>query len=1071
MSVKAFDVARWLEGLGLSQYAPAFRDNDIEPDVLPDLTGEDLIALGIGSIGHRRKLLAAIAQLRDGATAAMPERPAPAPAAEARNSAERRQLSVMFCDLVGSTPLSARLDPEDLRVVLGAYHAAVTEAVQQVEGYVAKYMGDGVLAYFGYPQAHEDDAERALRAGLAVVERVGRLQAGGEKLAARVGIATGLVVVGDLIGTGDSQERGVVGETPNLAARLQAMAEPGTVLLDEPTRRLVGDLFEWRALGPQAVRGFAQPVPVWQALREGSVESRFEALRAASLTPLAGRGEEIELLARRWQRARQGEGQVVLLSGEPGIGKSRLADALQAQLAHEPHVRLRYFCSPHHRDSPLQPFVAQLERAAGFAREDSESVRLDKLDALVVGRDAPPLADLLGLAVEARYAALPQDPQRKRELVLEALLHQLRRLARQTPVLMLFEDAHWADSTSLELLDRAVHKIAQLPVLALISFRPEFRPPWLGQAHVLSLSLSRLGQRETAAMVAGVTAGKSLPPELLSHIIARTDGIPLFVEEMTKSLIEGGQLRETEQGFVLDGPLPTLAVPSSLQASLLARLDRLAPVKEVAQIGAAIGREFAYELVSGVARRPDGELQGALDKLVEAGLVFCRGTPPNALYLFKHALVQDTIYGTLLRDRRQELHARIGQALERAFPETAKTQPEVLAHHFTQAGLAERAIDYWQQAGAHALQRSANIEAISHFNQAIALVPALPEGLARDERELDLQLALGPAVMASRGYGAPEVETVYARARELARHLDAGPRLFAVLRGLWEYYEIRARREGLEIAREVLRIAEQSGDRILRLVANDVMGDTLLWVGDFEAAVRHTRHAMELYDPVQDRRLALEHGGYDPRMACLTFGALALWYLGHADQALAQFEEAIAFAGTLDHPPTSVLIAHVAVVHYLRREPGPALARAEAALEIARAHDLKFWLGHAGTTRGWALAMQGDPAAIEEIRRGIAAYRATGAELELTWFWAMLADALLHHGRADEARAVLEEAIAHAEQTGVRLHLAELHRLHGLALTPAAEREAAFRRALTAAREIGARSLEQRVLALLATSS
>ena len=1058
------NVADWLRTLGLEAYEPAFARNDIDGTVLAELTADDLTALGVSSIGHRRKLLAAIALLKPSTTPAEP------PSARAPGTAaERRQLSVMFCDLVGSTPLSTRLDPEDLRQVLGIYHAAVTDEVNRAGGYVAKYMGDGVLAYFGYPQAHENEAEHALRAGLAVVERITSLDAHGATLAVRVGIATGVVVVGDLLGRGDAQERGVVGETPNLAARLQSMAKPGTVLLDDATRRLVGGLFDWRAHGTVPVRGIDRPVAVWQALCTSNVESRFEALRATNLTPLVGRGEEVDLLLRRWQSASQGEGRVALLSGEPGIGKSRLAEALQERLADVVHQRLRCFCSPHHRGSPLQPFIAQLERDAGFVSGDSDETKRDKLLTLLGPSDLSahaPFADLLGLPT---LEAVPEDSQRRRERMLGAMLERLEVLARQRPLLILFEDAHWADSTSLELLDRIIERIARLPMMLIVSFRPEFQPSWVGQAHVSALTLNRLGERDTASVVNSVTAGKSLPPEILARIVERTDGIPLFVEELTKTLIEGGMLREADDAFVLDKPLLTLAIPSSLQASLLARLDRLAPVKEVAQIGAAIGREFAYDLLLAVAARSEAELEQALAQLVDAGLVFQRGTPPTATYLFKHALVQDAAYSTLLRDHRQALHARIAAALEAGFPDIVRNQPETLAHHFTQAGLTGEAVTCWQRAGGHAQRRSANVEAIGHFKQAIALIASLPAGQVRDERELGLQLALGPALMASRGYGVAEVEATYGRARDLCRHLDSGPRLFAVLRGLWEYYEIRANlKEGGEIAREVLRIAEQSGDRTLRLVAHDVMGDTLLWAGDFSGCVEHTRRAIALYDPVQDRHIALDHGGYDPSMAARVFGAHALWYLGRGDEALAQCEDAIAFARALDHPPTSVMVGQVALHHCLRGEPEAARRHAEAALELAAAHDFKFWLANAGISRGWAVAMQGSLEGIEEMKRGIAAYRATGAALEMALWSTFLAEGLLLHSEVEEARAVVDEAIADAERTGVRLHLAEMHRLRGEALHRLGARDQA-RAALQHAREIargqGAKLLEARAAA------
>jgi class 3 adenylate cyclase len=736
------DLARWLEGLGLEQYLHAFRENDIDAAVLPGLTADDLIALGVTSVGHRRKLLGAIATLRAavGAAPGMPEAGSTmisaSPAVPV--GAQRRQLTVMFCDLVGSTALASRLDLEDLREVIGAYHNGVAETIRRFDGFVAKYMGDGVLVYFGYPQAHEDDAERAVRAGLGLIDAVGRLDIKSARLQARIGIATGLVVVGDLIGEGSAQEQLVVGETPNLAARLQAVAEAETIVIAASTRRLVGDLFEYRDLGTVEVRGIAAPVPAWQVLRPSAIESRFEALRGSALTPLVGRDEEIDLLLRLWTRANSGDGQVVLISGEPGIGKSRITAALEERLHGEPHLRLRYFCSPHHQDSALFPTIGQLGHAAGFARDDPPAVKLEKLEALL-SRAKPPdqdvalLAALLSLPPTERHPLPNLNPQQQKERTLEALIRQLESLARQQPTVVVFEDAHWMDPTSRELLDLSIERVHNLPVLLMVTFRPEFQPPWTDQPHVTMLALNRLDRRDRTALVAQIAGGKALPDEVVDQIVERTDGVPLFVEELTKSVLESGVLREQNGTYVLNGPLPPLAIPSSLQASLLARLDRLAPVREVAQIGAAIGREFSYEVLAAVAGRTEAGLRQALDQLAEAGLVLRRGTPP-ATFLFKHALVQDVAYSTLLRGPRRQLHARIGKVLEEQFPETIAAAPETLAYHYSQAGLYDHAIDYWCRAGERALRSSANIEgSLTSPTPSTSSGNCLPRGIVIEE--------------------------------------------------------------------------------------------------------------------------------------------------------------------------------------------------------------------------------------------------------------------------------------------------------------------------------------------------
>ena len=677
-------------------------------------------------------------------------------------------------------------------------------------------MGDGMMIYFGYPQADEDDAERAVRAGLALVDEIGKLDLPSGRLQMRVGIATGLVVVGDLLGSGDTKERDVVGETPNLAARLQAAADPDTVLISAATRRLVGALFELRSRGSSELRGFNEAVPVWQPLRPSSIESRFEALRASSLIPLVGRAEEIELLTRKWAEAKRGDGRVVLLSGEAGIGKSRTIAAFQAELRGQAFVRLRMSCSPHHRDSTLYPIIAHLERAAGFARDDTAATKLDKIEALVSrseenSAEAVKLfADLLSVPTEGRYPPLDLDPQRKRELMFSAFVRQLEGLARQQPVLAVFEDAHWVDSTSLQVVSQVIERVPSLPVLLVITFRPEFHPSWVGQPHVTMLPLDRLGERESAALVGKVAGDKALPGEIVNRIVERTDGIPLFVEELTKSLLESRLLREEDGRYVLDRPLPPLAIPSSLHASLLARLDRLAPVKEVAQIGAALGREFSYELLAAVAERSEDELEDALGQLAGTGLVFHRGTGPGTTFVFKHALVQDAAYSTLLRGQRQELHARIGKVLEDRFPETATTEPEILAHHFTQAGLSDLAIGYWRRAGERALRASADVEGVTHLTHALDLVRSLPPSPERDRRELDLHLALGRMMRATKGYAAAETLRVFSRARNLLNDGATINDQMTVLYGLWSVHYVRAEHAAAhEVAQQCLALADR----------------------------------------------------------------------------------------------------------------------------------------------------------------------------------------------------------------------------------------------------------------------
>jgi class 3 adenylate cyclase len=729
----------------MPEYAARFAENDIDLSVLPHLTDQDLKDLGV-SLGHRRKMLAGIAELAGVAVRAVSHS---APSELMRHDdAERRQLSIMFCDLVGSTMLSTRLDLEDLRAVIGTYHSCCAELIGRNGGFVAKYMGDGILAYFGYPQASEHDAERAVRTGLSLTEAVPNLQTtASAPLSVRVGIATGLVVVGDLIGTGAAQEQAVVGETPNLAARLQALAEPGTVVIASSTRDLIGGLFEYRDLGAVPLKGFDQNVQAWQVLEAEAAESRFEALRVAG-TPLIGREDEIELLMRRWGQVKTGEGRVVLLSGDPGVGKSRVVQALLERLAHEPNARLRYFCSPHHQDSALHPIITQLKRAAGIRRNDTDEQRLTKLEAVLaravddLGESVPLFAELLNIPIGDRYPPLELTPQSRKEKTLHAQLALAAGLAAQQPVLMVFEDVHWSDPTTRALLEILVDRTPGLRVLLIATFRPEFASPWGDRQHVDLLDLGRLPPGQCARMIGHLTHGKALPREIADQILDRTDGVPLFVEELTKTILESGLVREAGNAYLATGLVNPTAIPTTLHASLLARLDRLAPMRDLAQLGAALGRHFSYDLISAVAQLPKRQVDESLAQLERAELIFRRGMPPDAEYTFKHALVQDAAYSTMLREKRQQLHARIAVVLEREFPEIRRTQPETLARHCAEAGLREKAVELYISASQCATAASNNMEAAAHLKRALALVKTLPP-LAQRTIELRNRIMLG----------------------------------------------------------------------------------------------------------------------------------------------------------------------------------------------------------------------------------------------------------------------------------------------------------------------------------------
>jgi class 3 adenylate cyclase/tetratricopeptide (TPR) repeat protein len=1065
------DIEAWLQGLGLERYAPAFRDNEIDWEVLANLTSEDLREIGVAAVGHRRKLLGAIAAL--GASAPTAALTAAVSGASGSTEAERRQLTVMFCDLVGSTPLSTRFDPEDLREIVGAYHRCVADTVSRFAGFVAKYMGDGVLVYFGYPEAHEDDAERAVRAGLAVICAVHRLTTP-EPLNVRLGIASGLVVVGDLIGAGAAQERGVIGETPNLAARLQALAHPGTLVIAESTRRQIGALFEIEDLGTQRLAGFGEPQHAWRVVGESDVLSRFEALRSEA-TPLVGREEERELLVRRWQQTKAGEGRVVLISGEPGIGKSRLTAALSERIASDPHTRLRYFCSPHHQDSALYPFTTQLERAAGFARDDAAEQRLGKLRELLASGarsndEIELLAELLSLPSAA--GGLNLSPQRKREMLFEALLHQLEALARTRPVVMIFEDAHWIDPTSREVLDLTIDRVRRLPVLLIVTFRPEFQQAWGGQPHVTMLAPNRLGERDVTALVRGLAGNAPLGSEIVEEIVERTDGVPLFIEELTRAVLERAGEDRRVTAVLSASPFPAAAVPATLHASLLARLDRIgAAGKEVAQIGAMLGREFSYELIQPVAQRSDAELQAALARLTEAGLLFCRGAPPHASYMFKHALVQDAAYGTLLRARRQELHGHVGAVLEEHFADLVERQPELLAHHLTAAGGTERAVDQWLKAGRHAAERSAHHEAISHFDRGLAVLPTLPEGRARDEREIELQLARGPSLVTTEGNISQAAAEAYARARKLAEQHGDARQLFTAVFGLWLSAAGSGNvLAGRKLSNQLLHLTADKADDGLLLQAHHSAWTTCFRSGEPAAEREHSEAGRQLYDPdrhLSDRSL---YGGHDPGICAANHSAQAHWLLGYPKKALVIGGEALALAERIAHPLSLELaLFYDAMLHLDRGNPQLALERIGAAEALAAEQRLGF-LVEPRLLRGAALSAQGAfEDAVACLREGLAGR--LGATGDRPYGLNRLAEALVRQGEHGAARAAAREGLETQDRTGQHRWEAELHRLEGIALcglNQLDEGQIALEEALSVARRQQAKSYELRAAASLA---
>lgn len=1067
------DIETWLRSLQLSQYEQVFRDNDISADILPELTAEDLVGLGVTSIGHRRKLLAAIAALRGEGSARG------GTAEPVRAGAERRQLTVVFVDLVGSTALSVRFDPEDMSKLLRAYQNAVTSEFARFEGHVAKLMGDGVLAYFGWPMAHEDEAERAVRASLAAVEAVGRLVSpNGEPLAARVGIATGVVVVGELIGEGAAREETVVGETPNLAARLQTLARPNEVVIGEGTRELLGALFEVEDLGVQPLKGITVPVRAFRVLGPGRATSRFEALHVRDVGPMVGRDAELALLLDRWRRAKAGEGQVVLLSGEPGIGKSRIVLALREALGQEQLVVLNHFCSPYHMNSALFPVIGQLERAAGFAREDGPEEKLSKLETFLnpyakrLDQDARTLiAALLSLPVAARYPALDLPPERQKQRTFEILLQQFEALCGEQPILVVYEDVHWIDPSTMELLDLLIERVQALRALAVITFRPEFSPPWIGYAHVTSLSLSRLVRDEVATIVGRVVGGKVLPRAVLTQITSKTDGIPLFVEELTRMVLESGLLQDLGDRLELIGVPAALAIPSTLQDSLMARLDRLAPSKELAQIGACIGREFDHDLLAAVSPLQEPTFSEALARLVGSDLVFRRGQPPSATYAFKHALIQDVAYATLLRSRRVELHARIAAALESQFPAIVERQPELLALHLSEAGIHDRAVDWWLRAGRLARQRSANKEAIGHLTRALAMLKDAAPGEARERQELEVQVALGPPLIATEGFAAPQVETAYARAEELARRQGHESYRARALRGLCHVHHVRGHlnRAG-ELSAELLELVERGGDLVRQADAHHALGFNLFHLGEHGRALTHFEAARGEIERSGDPADAFA-AGVNIHVHGRAYASHADWHLGFVDRALLTVGEAIDLARRIDHPFSRVVaLAYAAMLHQFRREPAMVRVHADAAGALCAEYGFSYYLAWAAIMDGWASAEEGDlDRGIVCLRDGLRDLRATGAGLRLPYYLAILGDLYVKAQQLDEAGAALAEADAIAERHGESWANARLRLLEGeLSLAMHLPAAACFRHAVEIATAQGARSLTLRAAIRLA---
>jgi class 3 adenylate cyclase/predicted ATPase len=1005
-----------------------------------------------------------------------------AAAARPPAEAERRQLTIMFCDLVGSTSLSERLDPEELRRVLRDYQAMCATIIRRYDGTVAQYLGDGLLMYFGYPRAHEDDAQRAVHAGVGIVEALDGLNTKlheelGVRLSIRLGIHTGLVVVGEL-GDDSKREHLALGETPNVAARVQALAEIGTVTITGSTFRLIEGLFECKDLGSRVLKGISQPLRLYQVLHDSTGRSRLEVSDRTSVTPLVGRKQEMGLLLDRWEEVTEGVGQVVVLSGEAGVGKSRLLRILKEDVSRNPQAWLTSLrCSPYHQNSAFYPIIDMFEHVVlQFSRNDTVQDRQEKLEGLLVQyglslpETLPLFAALLSVPLPERYSPLALTPERQKQEILTVLMTMLLKRAAKQPLLLVVEDLQWMDPSTLELLNLIVDQGPSTGILAVFTCRPDFNSPWTGRSHLTQVTLNRLTRRQVADMVARVAGGKILPAELIQQIAVKTDGVPLFVEELTKMVLESGLLKEHDDHYELSEPLPALAIPTTLHDSLMARLDRLATVKEVAQLAATLGREFTFELLKAVSPLEEKVLERELAQLMEAGLLYQQGVLPRANFIFKHALIQEAAYQSLLKSKRQQYHRHIAEVLERQLTGIIDTKPELLAHHYTEAGLTAPAIVYWVRAGQRAVERSANAEAIGHLGHALDLLSPQPETPERARQELAVQMLLAQALMATRGMAAPEVERAYARARELCEVVGHSDQLLLALGGLGTFYLVRGNvHAALETGEQCLDVAQRLDDPGLLLKAHAGQGTVLVFLGELESSRASLARGLRLAEAMTPS--PLDFGGRDAGVGCLAFDAWAACLLGSLDEAQASVAAALALAETRSHPfSRAFALSWAARLHQFRREERRCREQAETAIGLATEYGFTQWRVIAMMLLGSALAGEGrGDEGIDQLREGLAAWRAMGAELLRPYFLALLAEAYWRMGRADEGLATVVEALSLVERTGERMYEAELHRLQGELLrareSGAAAIEAAgacFQRALAAARRQGARALELR---------
>ncbi|MCK1757066.1 AAA family ATPase [Bradyrhizobium sp. 137] len=1073
------DLAEWLARHGLGEYAQAFAENNIEYSVLPDLTENDLKQIGVSSLGHRKKLLRAIEALTasgqlGGATLVGSRVAAASPSVAQHREPEFRQITVLFSDLVASTQLSEKLDPEDLQKLIDAYREECSTAIGRYGGEVARYFGDGVMAFFGWPSAHEDDAIRAVHAALEIASGVPKIS-GPVPLSCRVGVCSGPVVVGD-IGDSGRWSMDAVGETPNIAARLQALAAPDTVLISETTRRLISAAFDFQDLGIQELKGVTQPVHLYRVLAAKYTVSRFEAAHAGSLTPLIGRSSELSLLLDRWQKVKEGDGQVILLSGIPGVGKSRLLHELKSHIQQEPHILLHHQCSPYHNQSAFFPVIEQIQHLAQITAREPDADKLAKLRAYLPDNSTGPVllvARLLSIPVHDHLQLSGLTPQQIKNRTISTLVDMLLAFSVQGPTLCIFEDAHWLDPSTVELLDLIISRIGHARVLLVVSCRPEFRPAWITHANISVHSLTRLSQAEVKAMIRGLLRGGRMPQPLLDQIIEKADGVPLYIEELTNSMLSAPVLGRGASERTAQAAL--LRVPDTLSDALMERLDRVAPSRKLAMIAAVIGREFSYDLLSAVSQLDEDKMLTALSLLEQADIVYRVDISPSLRFAFKHVLLRDAIYDSLLRSKKQQIHAEIATVLEHQFPELAENQTEVLAYHHQEAGNHSAAIRYWFKSGQRALAHSANIEAIASFRSALELLKTLPETPERTKQETEVQLALGIPLIAVKGYASTETREAFSRARALCLRLGDIPEYFQALFGLWGHSWMGGRNdEALSMADEFLLRSRDLSDPVLAMVAHRVMGSTLLTIGDFQSSANHFEETIRL--SISEGRQPL-HQLYvvEPQAASLLLQSWDLWFLGYPDRALSRVSEALALAQGLAHPYT-VAFAHymTSVVHLLRGDAARALENAQNSFEMSQEQRFSLYAILSRISRGRAI---GELGRIEEARSdialGIDEARRNGVGFMLPMMNSWLAEIDAKVGENERALSLIEGLLAGVGDVTGRAWESELHRQKAqilLSLDPSkvGDAESHLRRSIEVARGQSAKSLELRAATSLA---